>query len=210
MWTSERLIVWDWNGTLLDDVLASLDALNAILRTHRLPETTQEAYVKAFTFPVSDYYRHLGIDVNHVDWVSISEVFHLRFLISKHLQLHSDAKAALEVCRSQGCQQIILSAMAQELLEQQVAEHDLTKYFDRIIGSDNLHGISKESVAKALHLPTHAIMVGDTLHDAKVAEVVGCKVILVARGHQSAARLATAGVPVVNSLMEAVELMAHL
>jgi len=55
-------VVWDWNGTLLNDMEACIRSMNLMLEKRRLPPIDFETYRSVFTFPVIDYYRAVGID----------------------------------------------------------------------------------------------------------------------------------------------------
>ncbi|MBP7431337.1 MAG: HAD family hydrolase, partial [Candidatus Hydrogenedentes bacterium] len=57
-----RHIVWDWNGTLLDDLDLCLTALHELGRPRGIPPVTLETYRERFTFPVVEYYKALGFD----------------------------------------------------------------------------------------------------------------------------------------------------
>ena len=57
-------IVWDWNGTLLNDNWLAIKAINILLKRYNLPLITLEQYLAVFTFPVIDYYKELGFDFN--------------------------------------------------------------------------------------------------------------------------------------------------
>jgi phosphoglycolate phosphatase len=78
-------------------------------------------------------------------------------------------------------------------------------YFDHVCGVDNLYGHSKLDLGRALltrlALPPHRVLlIGDSLHDHEVADALGTRCLLVAQGHQSYARLARSGAPVLESL----------
>ena len=55
-------IVWDWNGTLLDDLWLSIKAINIVLKRHNLPQVNAKKYLNLFIFPVIEYYKKLGYD----------------------------------------------------------------------------------------------------------------------------------------------------
>ena len=60
-----RCIVWDWNGTLLNDVQAAFSAMNAMLSRRGLPLMESLAqYRELFTFPVRQYYAAAGLDLD--------------------------------------------------------------------------------------------------------------------------------------------------
>ena len=196
-----RTIVWDFNGTLLDDVRACLDALNVILRANRISPLTAEDYRARFRFPVADFYRELGmVPATPFDWEALGESFHMRYLFSPHLRLQEGAREALLAFHAAGLRQGILSALEQGILEMQLRQFGLTPHLDFIRGSRNYDGASKEDAARGLNLQGPVLLVGDTLHDAEVARSQGWDCILCSAGHQNADRLATSGFPVIPTL----------
>ena len=55
-------IVWDWNGTLLDDRWLTIAVMNRLLARRNMDELTEDRYLQLFTFPGIDYNRRLGFD----------------------------------------------------------------------------------------------------------------------------------------------------
>ena len=55
-------IIWDWNGTLLDDRWLCIEAINKTLSKRNMNTVTDNEYVELFCFPVKDYYKKLGFD----------------------------------------------------------------------------------------------------------------------------------------------------
>ena len=199
-----RAIVWDWNGTLLDDAQACINAINSLLCERGLPLLDRDRYRAAFGFPVRAFYRAIGIVADDAEWESLAVAFHARYR-REPATVPAEARAALAWVQARAVPQSILSACEQRLLDSQVAAHGLTGHFRRIQGTDNLHGGSKIEVGRRLleQVPADGwLLIGDTLHDAEVAAALGCGCLLVANGHQSRARLAQAGCPVINSLAE--------
>ncbi len=195
-------IVWDFNGTLLDDVRACLDALNSFLRARNLPQLSREDYRRRFGFPVADFYHALGMDfATPFDWESLGESFHMRYLFSPHLGLQPGAAETVRALHARGVRQGVLSALEQGLLEVQLAQFGLAGAMDFIRGSRNYEGASKEAAAAALRLRgADVVMIGDTLHDAEVARGQGWRCVLCSAGHQTPERLAAAGFPIVPTL----------
>lgn len=196
-------VVWDFNGTLLNDLGACLDSLNVILRQRGIAPLTLPDYRRRFLFPVSDFYRSLGIDPDREPhWDAVAESFHLRYLFSKKLALQPGASEAVAHFGSLGFRQGVLSALEQGILEVQLRQFGLACRMDFVLGSRGYYGSSKADAAKALGLTGPVVMIGDTLHDADVAESMGWKCLLCSAGHQDAARLASGRAPVVASLTE--------
>ena len=85
--------------------------------------------------------------------------------------------------------------------------YNLTKYFDNIIGLDNIYAGSKThlglSLVEQLNLPKEQILfIGDTLHDAEVAEAMGVNSILIANGHQVKEKLIANDNFILDNLLE--------
>ena len=201
--TSPVTVIWDFNGTLIDDLQACLDALNAILRAHRLPPLSREDYRRRFDFPVASFYHSLGMaPATPFDWEALAESFHLRYLFSKHLRLQPGARECVSAFREGCLRQGVLSALEQGLLEMQLQQFGLAEGMDFVLGSSNYEGASKAKAAERLALRGPVVLIGDTLHDAEVARAQGWQCLLCAAGHQTPERLARAGYPVVESLHE--------
>jgi phosphoglycolate phosphatase len=205
----EKRLIWDWNGTLLDDVPAAVNALNRMLVKRGASPMTIAHYRSRFGFPVRSFYAELGVDLNRWDWDEICEDFH-SYIAEEPQSIREDTVSALQLAKDHGFSQCVLSALRQDLLERSLEKNGLMGFFDLVYGVDNLDGASKlqrghELVAALGAGVENAIMIGDTLHDAEVAKALGIGCVLVSCGHQRYERLAAAGVPVASSLVEAVK-----
>ncbi|MBQ9431210.1 MAG: HAD family hydrolase [Kiritimatiellae bacterium] len=203
----DRQIIWDWNGTLLNDIDAALAAANQMLASRDLPTLTLDRYREIFGFPVRGFYRLAGFRLETEDWDAMACEFHRIFLSQPTMRLFDDTIPALEHFQKSGYRQVMLSASKQELLTGIIGQFKLTPYFDAVKGIDTLYGTSKIELGKELLRqspipPERTVMIGDTLHDAEVAAALGTSCILVARGHQSLGRLQTTGVPLAANLSE--------
>lgn len=210
----EKRLIWDWNGTLLDDVAAAVGALNRMLVKRGASPITIEHYRRRFGFPVRPFYAELGVDLAKWDWDEICEDFH-NFVLEEPQTVRPDARAALELAASLGFRQSILSALRQDKLEAALATNGFLGFFDRIFGVDNLDGASKlargrELMASLGPSTGTPVFIGDTLHDAEVARELGGHCILVSCGHQMPDRLTAAGCPVTDTLADAVRLAVRL
>lgn len=207
-----RQIIWDWNGTLLNDLQYGMDVRNRTFPAFGLPTVDSvEEYHKQFTFPVRTYYERAGVtDENFVAVANAWSDEYVRGFYS--VSLHDDAQDVLERFRRAGMKQVVLSATRRDLLEAQVSQFPIRPYFDELLGLGDIYAGSKETFGKAYLQfceigPEETLMIGDTLHDADVARAMGTRCILVARGHQSWDTLMTAGVPVTLSLETAADLI---
>ena len=200
-------IIWDWNGTLLDDTQAGVNAVNAMLAARGLPTIDVTVYRDVFGFPVKDFYRAIGFKLEGEDWDAMAREFHARFLADTSIRLHAHTTQILTCLRQNGIRHSVLSASEQSILDRMVSAYHIAHFFDGIFGVDNLYGQSKlalgQVLLRRLGLQTeNVLMIGDSLHDHEVAEALGVPCLLIAQGHQSYARLARSGCPVIGSLDE--------
>lgn len=199
-------VIWDWNGTLLDDVEVSILAMNQLLLKRNYPLLDAGTYKSIFTFPVKDYYAAAGVCFDTHEWKTVAMEF-----ISNYREnvpksgLHAPVLKVLEFFRSRQTRQFILSAMEQDFLEETISIRNIEHYFEKIVGLNNHYAATKTETAKLLvkeiNLPPDRIlMFGDTIHDFEVAQDAGIACVLVADGHQSRERLETTGCLVVSTL----------
>jgi len=204
-----RYVIWDWNGTLLDDLSLCVDVINGMLRKRQMPTVTREEYLAVFTFPVRRYYQALGFDFSRESFEALSHEFIAGYEAGRRgCALHPEVRTTLERIAAADRRQVLLSASAEGSLKEAVREFRLDAFFDQVAGLDNIYAHSKVELGRQLVAslpcaPSEAVLVGDTLHDAEVAHAMGTACVLVAHGHQSRARLhKQGGTPVVDSLKE--------
>lgn len=206
--TGYKHILWDWNGTLLDDLDLCLKTINQLLADRQLPEVSRERYREIFGFPVIDYYLTLGFDFSREPWEEVSTEFITAYEAGRPTcKLMPGASSTLQRLAESGISQSILSASKISYLDRAIKDYDLQDYFIGLAGLEDHHAGGKTE-AGIRHLekfqldPAAALMIGDTLHDAETARVLGVDCILIPRGHQNADRLKQAGVPLVESLLD--------
>ena len=206
------VIIWDWNGTLLDDTRASLNALNTLLEARSLKPITMDFYRDNFAFPVRPFYETCGIDLAHEDWDALARDYH-RLYAQEEKRLNSEALAALDAVRAHGVEQCVLSILRQDLLDEALTSFRIRDFFTRVCGTQSLDGASKLDQAKKLKTllgdTRRIVMIGDALHDAEVARALHVNCVLCAQGGHSAARLRAAA-PCGETLLEAVSLALKL
>ena len=200
-------VVWDWNGTLLDDVSANLATANAMLtRRNIVPITDRDSYRRMFTFPVIDFYRKAGFDLSAEDFTLTAEEYVETYReMSASSHLFGDAEDVIDSLSRLGVRQVILSATEHVRLGEEVASYGIADRFSDILGvGDNL-GNSKAAVGRRFtesYAEGRCLFVGDTVHDATVAEECGGDCVLICRGHMDKERLEATGWPVFESLNE--------
>ena len=203
-----RQVLWDWNGTLLDDLTYAIGVRNRTFPAFGLPRIGSVAeYRRQFTFPVRRYYERAG--VTDETFVAVAHAWMAEYVRGfDTVPLHGDAVETLARFAAAGVRQAVLSATRRDMLESQIARFPIRAYFTDVLGLSDIYARSKEAVgldylARCGVPAASTLMIGDTLHDAEVARAMGTGCVLVARGHQSRETLLTAGVPVMDTLLEA-------
>jgi len=207
--TGISVVVWDWNGTLLDDVDVCFATINTVLTTNgcaALPDLA--AYRRSFCFPVSRYYENVGFDFARTPFAVLADQFmSLYHPAAAHCALQPGAVETLAALQARGLRQVLLSASLQEHLELQAARYPIAGYFDRLLGIGDIYAKSKQQLACDFvrgcgAAPRQVLFIGDSVHDFEVAQACGCPCVLYAGGHQARAALAATGSPVIEALAQ--------
>jgi phosphoglycolate phosphatase len=201
-----RHLIWDWNGTLLDDAWLCRDIMNRQLRRRGLPVLSQEKYEEIFDFPVEKYYRAVGFDWGRESFQEAGTEFIVEYeKRKKECSLQPGAQGLLDKIAEGGWSQAVLSAYSHRSLEEFLGHFGVRKHFRSVAGSRDHYASGKVEhglkMLEDLHVPPReALLIGDTTHDAEVAQAMGVDCVLVPCGHNSRTRLAGCGVAVVESL----------
>ncbi|MFF5012585.1 HAD family hydrolase [Streptomyces sp. NPDC001165] len=206
-------IVWDWNGTLFHDNDAIIGATNAAFAELGLAPITLDEYRALYCVPVPKFYeRLLGRLPTDAEWEQMDGVFH-RYYTEHRVRcgLTTGAAELLAGWRSAGHSQSLLSMYGHEELVPLVRGFGIEPHFIRVDGRTGPSGGSK-----AEHMVRHlealsgtvevarTVVIGDAADDAVAARHVGAGAVLYTGGSHSRASLEEVGVPVVDTLAEAV------
>jgi phosphoglycolate phosphatase len=201
-------ILWDWNGTLLDDAWLCVEVMNSMLAERNLQPLTLERYREIFSFPVKDYYVFLGFDFSKESFEKVGmEFMNLYNLRQSECTLHREVPEILLKVALIGVPQSVLSAREENELRTEILDAGIASFFDKICGLDDHYAHGKTDVGikliKDLGLkPEKILFIGDTLHDAEVAKELRVDCILIPKGHHSLERLTGSGFPVISSVRD--------
>jgi phosphoglycolate phosphatase-like HAD superfamily hydrolase len=202
-------LVWDWNGTLLDDFTLVLAATNASLATLGGPPVTAVAHRREFRRPIADYYTLvLGRPLTDNDFAQLDRAFHQAYREGlTACQLAPDALAAM--ASWPGTQSLLSMFFHDELLVE-IDRWGLTQHLLRVDGLRASVGGDRKVRYLMEHLDAlgvdgaDCVLIGDSVDDADAAAVVGAGCVLYAGGFTDADRLAATGRPVARTLLAAV------
>jgi phosphoglycolate phosphatase len=203
-----RHIIWDWNGTLLNDKWLCIESINELLLARSLPPLDEERYDRIFRFPVKEYYRAAGFDFS-VEPFEIPALEFIRLYDERKREclLQEGAEAILRLLDNLGFCQYLLSASETGILEEMTAHFGISGYFTKIKGLDNHYAHGKgelgiELLSEIGAPPASVVMIGDTCHDQEVADLIGVAAILCTHGHFPEDRLISCGSVLVGNLKE--------
>ncbi|MEU7114417.1 HAD family hydrolase [Streptomyces sp. NPDC046182] len=211
-------LVWDWNGTLLDDIEAVIGATNAAFAELGLEPITLARYRDLYTVPVPKFYERLmGRLPTEAEWALMDGAFHRHYWQRAEACVLTAGAAELLAARQEsGFTQSLLSLAPHAELVPLVRRHGIEPRFVRVDGR-----IGSSTEGKSSHMVRHlealvgvpaerVVVIGDAADDARAAAHVGARAVLYTGGSHSRASLAAVGVPVVDSLAEAVAVAEEL
>ena len=207
-------IIWDWNGTLLDDIQLCLRVINTLLSKRDLPTVSKNRYLEIFGFPVQDYYQKLGFDFSQEPFETISTEFITAYEAGRsNCPLMPDAWNILDSISKMGIAQSILSASKKDYLDEAVLDYGLEGIFCAVQGLDNHHAAGKAEIAQSFMTesdldPKRVLLIGDTIHDGEIAREIGVDCWLIPNGHQSRHRLSSLNLPLLRSLVQVEKLIS--
>ena len=202
---SGKIVVWDFNGTLLDDVDLCVSILCDMLGHRGLPIVDRMRYLEVFGFPIIDYYRMVGFDFARWPYEELALEFMDAYLpASLDMSLRPGVMEALAAFASAGVRQVMLSASNLEYLRLQAAHFGIDGYFEEMLGLSDIYGTGKAGIGQTWALRMRGsvpgpvktpriVLIGDTGHDCEVARAMGAGCVLACGGHNSLARLRDAG-----------------
>lgn len=206
-----RHVIWDWNGTLVDDLPVVVAAVNVSLAAIGGGPIDADAYRDHYTRPVRRFYdRLLARKVTDVEWETINETFHQTYVDSLgSVPLTHDSVLAIDRVAAAGATQSILSMWSQHELVPEVERHGLQSRMIRVDGTIRSNGATKAALLEAhltaLGARADVVMIGDSTDDADAARAAGIDCVVYDGGSHHRSKLEDLGYPIANSLLEAVE-----
>lgn len=202
-------VIWDWNGTLLNDIGASLASVNDMLARRGMAEIDVHRYRECIGIPIKVFYEQV-FELEKEDYPALLAEYNAGYM--HHLSecgLTEGAEEALGYFRSRGIKQAIVSSSNNEQLQRNTVSFGIADYFEKILGSADYLAGSKIDRARA-YLEASSdenqsvLVVGDLEHDADLAAEIGADCVLLSSGHEKPERLKNANVPIIGNLKELV------
>ncbi|MFI5932699.1 HAD family hydrolase [Actinoplanes sp. NPDC051494] len=208
-------LVWDWNGTLLDDLSLVVASTNQTFTAVGGRLVDADEHRSRFRRPVAEFYAEiLERAISEEEFERLDRIFHEAYRLGlTTIPLVADAEAAIKAWSGT---QSLLSMWFHDELIPAVASRGLSGVFARIDGRPT----EVDGGFKAAHLERHlaqlgipgdqCVLIGDSIDDADAAASVGAGAVLYTGGFTDPVRLRASGIPVADSLVEAVSLAKAL
>jgi len=203
-------IIWDWNGTLFNDVELCAGIMNVLLTQESLPNISTQKYKEIFTFPVEEYYKIAGHTFERKSFEVLGKQFMIEYELRKdNCQLYPGVLKLLALLDEKSISQHLLSAYEQQSLNNILKYYSIDNYFQNIVGLDNIYASGKLDLANKLARKIHSVgkagnilLIGDTIHDYEVAKEINSECILLSHGHQNEERLLKLEIPIAKNFDE--------
>lgn len=206
-----KYLIWDFNGTIVNDVDICVDLINNLLKKKGKPPLSKQQYQNVFTFPVIEYYKKAGLIDNDEEFKEVAhEWMNSYYALEHQVSPFANVNSIMQRVQELGIKQGIISASAQDQLERMLEATNLKPYLSDVLGINDIYATSKVHIGQAFiercpYQPNEILMVGDTLHDKEVALAMGINYVLCAQGHQSYEVLSVNNNHVIKDLAEIFE-----
>lgn len=200
-------IVWDWNGTILNDTPAAFKSTNILLERYGYTTITLEYYRDNIDTPIVNFYSKI-FDLNKHSMQVLDDEWGILYnQHSDEIVLQEGAEELLRYFTNKNCHQIILSAFKTDEITKYAQKFSVENYFDDILGTQGVVMESKTIRGRRYmneheFTPEKTLYIGDTVHDYDTALALGIDCVLFSGGQQSPKLLHKCGAPVIDSFSQ--------
>lgn len=200
-------IIWDFNGTLVDDVNAALGAVNDMLVRRNQPIITLDDYSRNVDIPIWKFYENVFVSGSITPEEAISE-FDTGY--EKYLEPYpvmENAVAVLDYFNSLEKTQLIVSASHIDKVTARLKDLKLYSYFTDVLAMSDYNCGDKTFLAQQYLSvnnisPEDVVVIGDCVADWQMAQALHCDCILNTKGHQCRRELSVTDAVIIDSLTE--------
>jgi phosphoglycolate phosphatase len=174
-------IIFDWCGTLVDDLPAVWRATNVVLRNAGVRELSLEEYRAEFELPFQRFYDRFtpGLPMAQLEaW------YHPAFHAEQHsIRELPHARAFLEFCRAHALRMFVFSSIHRDHFRKHLEITELSPFMERAYVDIRDKCAAIKDVLKENHLdPRETIFIGDMQHDIQAARHGGVHSVAVLTG----------------------------
>ncbi len=177
-----RNLIFDWSGTLVDDLGPVIEATNAVIGKYDIGPFDRESFRRRFRLPYQEFYRELLPDVPLEE---LESHFRPAFEAAQSpVTVIPHAREKLDWCKLAGIRTFVLTSMDPKAFERQMLEFGFTDHFEATYS-----GVldKREVIHRILDMhdldPAETAFVGDMTHDIETARHGGVASIAVLTGY---------------------------
>lgn len=185
-----RNLIFDWSGTLVDDLGPVIEATNAVFEHYNLPPFDRDRFRRDFRLPYSEFYAEFLPDVPLAE---LEVQFRPAFSNARTpVTILPHAREKLEWCTHHGVRSFVLTSMDTHAFERQMDQFKLRHHFEATYsGVVDKREMIHEIIGRHRLKPHETAFVGDMTHDVETARHGGLSSIAVLTGYQHPEVLAT-------------------
>lgn len=178
-----RNLIFDWSGTVVDDLPPVVEATNVVLTRYGLEAMDRETFRREFSLPFTAFYERLlpGVGIEELELL-------FRPAMAASVQpvtVIPHALSFLEHCAQRGCRMFVLSSAPPEAVEAQAAALGLDHFFEVIYAGVRDKTLRIAGILEEHELePAETAMIGDMRHDVHAAQAAGIRSIAVLTGYE--------------------------
>ena len=196
-----KLVVFDWNGTILSDTNAIVVGVNARLKFFDHPAITIKQYRDVFQMPAIKLYEALGIDTKQYDKAAEqnhSKLFHDAYEAKAiHARTRAGTREVLTFLEKVGISKILLSNHTVSSIKTQCKRLKLDSYFETVLANDDVWNAylkgKKDRLVQYLAdsklKPSEVLIIGDSTEEIEIGKELGLHTVAISGGFVSTKRL---------------------
>jgi phosphoglycolate phosphatase len=198
-------LIFDWSGTLANDLGCVLQATNATLAFFGKPTLSEAEFRECFRLPFTEFYEEVLPGIALED---LQRLYRDHFPDDGEVPILEHAREMLEYGAGTGRRLVLLSSAPLEHFEKQARSLGVLDFFERVVCGvvDKREELVRLLVEMGMQ-PKETLFVGDMRHDIAAAQAAGVMSVAVSTGYESVAKLMTANPDV---LLRSLESMPRL
>lgn len=180
-------IIFDWSGTLSDDLISNYIAVMETFKKLGLEILTLEEFKKEFTLPYMEFYKKFKKDVSKK---RVKELYTKEIGLTDKSKPFLKVKETLKFLKQKKIKMVLLSSCLQKQLEEDIENYKFQNYFIDVNGSvyNKVEAIT-EVIRRNNFKPEETIYIGDMTHDIDAGKKAGVITVVVSYGYQSKEKL---------------------
>jgi len=217
-----KLVVFDWNGTILSDTSAIVVGVNARLKFFGHAPISIKRYREVFQMPAIKLYEELGLktDKFDIDAEKHSKLFHDAYEAKAiHSRTRAGTREVLKFLDNKDITKIILSNHTVESIEIQCKRLNLANHFETILANKNVWNAYFKGkkdrlvayLAASTIKPSEVVIVGDSTEEIAIGKELGLHTVSISGGFVSTKRLKAANPDVlIHKLRDLIDVIGEI